>query len=176
MLLDDEDPMAIGVDRARQAEPVGRLSERREVPDGVLGRPERAAGHRAGGVVDAGHERRERELRSEPAMAAAVGLEELALARHPLAPAAVPWRAASPGRTNGRLGQDPPERARGDGKALALGQQLGQVRVVDPDVRRRRELDELCSVGKARCWARASGGIGLSFGSMARRLTNSLAA
>ena len=74
-------------------------------------------------------------------MLAAVDLEELALARHPLAAAAVPCRAAGPGRTDRGLGQDPAERSFGDRDPLALGQQLGQVRVVHADVGRRGQVD-----------------------------------
>jgi len=55
-------------------------------------------------------------------MAAAVGLEELALAGHPLAPAAVARRAAGPGRPDRGLGEDPPERPRGDDDPLALSE------------------------------------------------------
>ena len=75
-------------------------------------------------------------------MAAAVDLQELALARHPLATAAVPRRTAGPDRPDIRLGQDPAEGPLGDGKVLALGQQFSQVAVVDPGIGRRGQLDD----------------------------------
>ncbi len=121
---------------------IGRLGERQKVADRVLLRPERAAGHPPGGVVDAGHQGGERQLRAEPAMPAAVDLEELALAGHPLAAAAVAGRTAGADRTDVRLGQDPAEGPLRDVEALAFGEQLGQVGVVDPGIRRRGELDD----------------------------------
>ena len=75
-------------------------------------------------------------------MLAAVDLEELAFARHPLAAAAVLRRAAGPDRPDRSLGQDPPERPLGDADPLAFGEELGQVAVVDPGIGRRRQLDE----------------------------------
>ncbi len=47
--------------------------------------------------------------RPEPAMPTTVDLQELALARHPLAPAPVARRTAGPDRTDVRLGEDPAE-------------------------------------------------------------------
>ena len=52
------------------------------------------------------------------------------------------WRATGPGRTDRGLGQDPPEGPFGDLEFLALGEQLGEVGVVDPGIGRRRELDD----------------------------------
>jgi hypothetical protein len=37
---------------------------------------------------------------------------------------------------------DPAQAPLGDGQPLALGEQLGQVAVVDPDIRRRGQLDD----------------------------------
>ena len=75
-------------------------------------------------------------------MAAAVDLEEHPLARHPLPAAAIADRATGPDRADRGLGEDAPQRPRSDDEPLALGEQLGQVGVIDPGVRRRRELDE----------------------------------
>ncbi len=74
-------------------------------------------------------------------MAAAVDLQELALAGHPLAPAAVARGTTGPGRSDRGLGEDSPEGPPGDVQVLALGQQLGQMAVVDPGIGRRGELD-----------------------------------
>lgn len=65
-------------------------------------------------------------------MSAAVDPEQLALTRHPLPAAAVTRRAAGPGRPDGGLGQDPPERPRGDDDPLALDEQrpLGIVKPI----------------------------------------------
>jgi hypothetical protein len=128
--LDDEDPIAVRVDPARQPELLGRLGEGSEVAGGILRDAERPAGHSARRVVDRAHERRERKVGPEPAMAAAIGLEEHALADHPLAPAAVAWRPTGADRADRGLGEDPPEGALGDDEPVALGEQLGQVRVV----------------------------------------------
>jgi len=67
---------------------------------------------------------------------------KLAFARHPLPTAAVPCRAAGPDGPDRGLGEDPPEGPLRDLDSLALGQQLGQMGVVDPGVRRRGELDD----------------------------------
>ena len=47
------------------------------------------------------------------------------------------------GRPDAALGEDPAEGPLRDGETLALGQQLRKVGVVDPGVRRRRELDDV---------------------------------
>lgn len=75
-------------------------------------------------------------------MPAAVDLEQLALARHPLPAAPVARRAAGPGRRDGALVEDPAEGSFRDLEPLALGKQLGEVGMVHPGIRRRRELDE----------------------------------
>lgn len=75
-------------------------------------------------------------------MAAAIDLEQHPLLWHPLPAAPVPRRTAGPDRLDRRLGEDPPQRPRGDDDLLALREQLGEVRPVHPVVRRRRELDE----------------------------------
>ena len=121
---------------------LGRLGERGEVADCILLGAERAAGHAARRVVDAGHERRERAVGSEPEMPAAINLEELALARHPLPAAPVARRTTGPGRPHRGLREDPPEGALRDLEPLTLREQLGQVGVVHPGIRRGRELDD----------------------------------
>lgn len=75
-------------------------------------------------------------------MAAAVELEEETLGWHPFAPAAVarrstPPRAGQPGRP-----EDPLEARPADLDAFPFGEQLGQVRVVDVDIRRPSEIDD----------------------------------
>ncbi len=145
----------LGVDGARQAMMIGRLGQRGAVADRVFLGAERAAGHPPGRIVDAGHQRRERQLRAEPALPAAVDLAELARAGHLLTPAAVADRAtpadgrqAGADRTGGpdgrqaRLGQDPPEGPLRDDELLALGEQLRQMRPVDTGIGRRRQLDD----------------------------------
>ncbi len=124
---------------------IGRLGERQKVADGILLGTERAAGHPSRRVVDAGHERGEPEVGPEPAMATAVDLQELPFARHPLPAAAVLRRATRADGRQASLGQDPPERPLGDGDALALSEELGEMCSVDPGVRRRGQLDEPCS-------------------------------
>ncbi len=74
-------------------------------------------------------------------MPAAVDLQELALAGHALAAAAVAGRTPGPDRTDGGLGRDPPQGPLRNVEILAFGEQLGQVAVVDPRIGRRRELD-----------------------------------
>ena len=134
--------MEVGVEGLGQADRGDRLGEHGEVADGILLGTERAAGHPAGRVVDAGHERGEREVGPEPAMATAVDLQELPFARHPLPAAAVLRRATRADGRQASLGQDPPERPLGDRDPLPLGQEFGQVGVVDPGIRRPGQLDE----------------------------------
>lgn len=134
--------MAVGVDGARQTVPVSRLGERGEVADRVLLGAERPAGHPPGRVVDPGHEGGEQPVRTEPAMFAAVDLEEHPLAWHPLPAAPMVRRAAGPGRPDRGLSEDPPEGPLGDVEALALGEELGEVGVVDPGIGRRGELED----------------------------------
>lgn len=95
-----------------------------------------------GRVVDAGHQGGVRLVRSEPAMAAAVDAQQLAFMGHPFAPTPVARRPAGPDRPDGGLGEDPAEGPLGDIEALALGEQFGQVAVVDPGIRRRGKLDD----------------------------------
>lgn len=123
------------------------LGERREVAGRILRGAERAAGHAARRVVDPGHQRRERQIPSEPAVAAAVDLEQHPLLWHPLPAAPVPRGAAGPDRPDRRLGEDPPERPRGDDESLALGEQLSEKGPVHPVVRRRREFDQARTQG-----------------------------
>jgi hypothetical protein len=130
----DEDPVAVGVDRARQAVRRGRLGEDDEVAGGILGRPEGRAREPVGGVVDDADERGVRLVRPEPLVAAAVGLDHLALAGHALAPSAMAGGASSPDRGERCLGQDPPQGPFGHHEPLALAEQLGEMGPVGPGV------------------------------------------
>ena len=134
--------MAIGVDRPRQAVRDGRLGEGGEVAGSVLGRAERGAGEAAGRVVDDADQRGLRVIVAEPAMAAAIGLDHLALAGHPLAPGSMARRAPRPDRCDRSLGQDPAQRPLGHDQPLTVGEELGEVGPVDARVGRRREFDQ----------------------------------
>ena len=84
-----------------------------------------------GRIVDPAHERQPGPAALEPVVAAAVDLDEQPGLGHPVAPAAVPGRPAVP-RARDPLGpQDPADGDPAEHDPLALGEQLGEVRVVD---------------------------------------------
>jgi hypothetical protein len=105
--------------------------------------PERRRRDHARRIVDRADQGQPGTPTLEPVVPAAVDLEEQTLGRHPFTPAAVArWapsaRAGQPGRA-----QDPLEARPADLDALALGEQLGEVAVVDVGVRRPAKLDDL---------------------------------
>jgi hypothetical protein len=75
-------------------------------------------------------------------VAAAVDLQQQALARHPLAPAALAWRTSSADRLHAGFGQDPAQRADRQLDVFPFGQQLGQMSSVDARVIIARQLDQ----------------------------------
>ena len=113
-----------------------------EVGGGVLLLSEGRGRDHARRVIDRADEGQPRSPVLEPVVAAAVELEEETLGRHPLAPAAVA-RWSTPARAGDARGpQDPLEARPADGDPAPLGEQLGQVRVVDVGVGRPPELDD----------------------------------
>lgn len=136
-----EDGVAIGVDLDRQAIALHGAGQDGEVAGGVLLGPEGARGDQAGGVVDGAHQGQEGSARAQPAMPAAVDLEESASLGHALPAAAV---AGSPSPSGGRqagLGQQATERALRDGQPFPFSQQVSEVGPADPGVGARGQLE-----------------------------------
>lgn len=134
--------MAVGVDLDRDAVGVDRLSEDGEVAGGVLVGPEAAGGDDPGRVVDRPDQGELRARPAEPAVSAAVELEEPAGLTDPFAPAPVAGWSTAPDRGDAGLVEDPPQGPLRDGDPFALREEIGEVGPVDPGVRRRRQLDE----------------------------------
>lgn len=122
--------MPVAVDHGRESGAKGDRPEELEVSGRVLLRAEDRCGDAPGGVVDRAQERELRPLWSQPGVAAPVELEEQALGRHPLAPAAVPRSPAPAGRGNPLRRQDPPDARAAERDPLPLREQLGEVGVV----------------------------------------------
>ena len=130
-----EDARPVVVDGAGHAVAAERGREHLEIAGAVLLLAEGGTGDPTGGVVDEPDEREPRSAVPEPVVAAAVGLEQQALAGPAVAAAAMPWRSASAwGRTAG-IPQQPSQGSAADGDVLAFGEQLGEMAVVDVGIR-----------------------------------------
>ena len=126
-----EDAVPVAVERPRQTEGCGGLGQGDQVASAVLLLSEGAAGDPAGGIVDGAHERGEGPVGAEPAVLAAIDLQQLALARCPLPAAPVAGRPVWPGRWPAGLIEDPPQRPLLDVDVLLTLQRLREVRPVD---------------------------------------------
>ncbi len=103
---DQEDAVAVGVERERQSAALDDLLHQREIAACVLGWPEERVGHIAGRVVN-------REQEGE--------------GQHPRA---VLGRSSLAGAGHAGLLQDPPDRETAQAEPLVLPEQFAQVRVV----------------------------------------------
>jgi len=92
-----KDPMAIGVDRGREAIAADELTEEEEVAVGVLLRAKHGAQDTTGGIVDGGEEDETGATVLEPGMVAAIELDEEARLRHALPAATMPGGPAGAG-------------------------------------------------------------------------------
>ncbi len=120
----------------------GDRGEQLEIGRRVLLVAERRRHDPPGRVVDRADEGQPRPAALEPVVPAAVELEEQALGRHPLAAAPVARRSVPARAGDARRPQRPPDGRPADDDPFALGEQLGEVGVVDRPVRRPPELDD----------------------------------
>ena len=129
-----EDPVAVGVEGDGYAATLQNTTDQQEVAAGVLFFAEEGVDHRAGGVVDRDQQRERRDLVPQPRMMTAVHLDQQALPGHALAAYPVLWWTLLPRTAQPRPHQNAPQGGPADVDALALAQQLAQMRVVGPSV------------------------------------------
>ena len=134
--------MAVPVDGARDPGALDRVAQDREIARGILLLAEDGRDHLPRRVVDGPDQGEAGTAALEPVVPAPVELEEEALGRHPRAAAAVPGRPPSARAGDARGAQDPAQALPADDDPLALGEQLGEVAVVDLAVRPLPELDD----------------------------------
>ena len=137
-----EDAVAIEVEGVGQPSALHDAPHQLEIARRVLLLPEERARHRAGGIVDGPDQRRQRPLRAEPAVAAAVGLEQHPLPGHPLPAAAMLRGTPRPGAADPRREQDAPDGGAVQMDALALREQVREVRMVGVRVPVAHEIDD----------------------------------
>ncbi len=130
----DEDPMAIGIQRHRDAVSLYHLPEQLEVPFGILCLAEARPGHPASRIIDAAHQAEPGTTPLQPVVPAGVDLQQHALAGIAIAATPVPWRATSARRRNARRLQDSMDRRTGQPHAVLFGQHLREVVLVEPGV------------------------------------------
>jgi len=119
-----------------------------QVRPAVLDRAEGRPDDRPGRVVDGADEGQPRPAALEPVVRTAVDLDQQPGLGHPLAAAPVPRRAALPGGPQAGPAEQALERRAADDDALGLGQQLGQVAVVDAPIAAPREVHDARPVGR----------------------------
>ncbi len=134
--------MAIPVDGARDAAALDRVAQDREIARRILLVAERRRRHLPRRVVDRSDEGHRGPPPFEPVVAAAVELEEEALGRHPRAAAPVAGGAAPSRAREPRRPEELAEALPADEDRLTLGEELGEVTVVDLAVRPPSELDD----------------------------------
>jgi len=118
------------------------LLEDGQVREAVLGRSEDGPDDDPGRVVDGAGQGELRPAALEPVVGTAVDLDQQPGLGHPLAAAAVPGRPALAGRAEPRPPEQALERRAADDDGLVLGQQFGQVAVVDTAIAGLGELDD----------------------------------
>ena len=137
-----KDAMAIGVGGGRHAIPADELAQHQEIAVRVFLRAKDAGEDFAGGIVDGGMEDEAGTAVLEPGMVAAVHLDEQAGLRHARAAAAMA-RGAAPTRTaNAGGAKQSLHRGSGQVQRLPLGEELGELTIVDADVAAAGEGDE----------------------------------
>ena len=126
--------MPIAIEGHRHAAAVDDLLEHEQVAVGVLLFSEQGEGDRPRGVVHGPDERQAGSPTLQPVVPAPVDLQQ-----HPLLGVALPAqialaRSAAAGAPNTARQQHPPDGGAREADALPLGQQLGQMRVVEAGV------------------------------------------
>ena len=125
-----EEACAIGVDGRRDAVAVNQPPNEQEVAMGILLGAKHCGENSAGRIVDRGVEDQVGAAVFEPGMVAAVHLDEEAGLRHALATAAMPGGPTGPGTTDPGLAEQPSDGRTRETDGFALGQELGEVRVI----------------------------------------------
>ena len=127
-----KDPMAIGVDGEGDAVAVGERAEKMQIPLGVLVVAEVGGEHRPGGIVHGGKEGEPGAAGLQPGMGAAIEEDEHARLGHALPAAAMARGPAAAGTGEAGLVQDAMDGGAGQPEVLPLGEELGEVLMVDP--------------------------------------------
>ena len=126
-----KDPMAIGVDGEGDAMAVGECVEKLKIPVGVLVVAEFGGEHRSGGIVHSGEEGEPGAAGLQPGMGAAIEEDEHARLGHALPATAMPRRPAAAGTADADLVQNAMEGGAGQPEALPLGEEFGEVLMID---------------------------------------------
>jgi hypothetical protein len=105
-----------------------------EVPLGVLLLPEAGPGDQTGGVVDAADQGEVRATTLQPVVAAAVDLEQHALARIAVSTLPMPGWPSAPDRGHPGGGEDAVRGGAGEDDAVILRQLLGEVLAIEAGV------------------------------------------
>ncbi len=132
--------MPVMVDRLRAADRAHHLIQQRQIAGGIFLLAKHRRGHRAGGVVNGGQQTQPRSPLLEPGMVAGIELQQHPGLRHAFpAPSVRRWPPLARPLQARRHPQAPHRRAR-EHQAFCLGEQLGQVAVVEPGVGRARQI------------------------------------
>ncbi len=144
-----EDAVVIGIDGDRYAVGRGDLAEEQEVARRILALAEDGPQDGAGGVIDGMKQDEGGAAVLQPGVMTAVHLDEHAGAGHPLTALAVLGRPTAPRAAQAGGAQDPVHRGMGQAEIVALGQELSEMPVVDPDVGGAGEADHPFTDGGA---------------------------
>ena len=137
-----EDAMAIAVGGDGDAFGLGEGVKDVEIAVRIFLVAKGGGEHFSSSIVHDGDEGEARAALFQPVVVAPVDLHEQAGLGHPLAPAAVAWRAAMPRAAQSRGPQDAVDGGLGQREAFAFGQELAEVGVVDPRVGSLGEVDD----------------------------------
>ena len=129
-----KDPMAIGVDGEGDAVAVNKRVEKMQIPLGVLMVAEFGGEHRPGGIVHRGQEGKPGAAGLQPGMGAAIEEDEHARLGHALPAAAMPWRPAPSRTAEAGFVQDAMDGGAGQPEAFPLGEELGEVLMIDSGI------------------------------------------
>ena len=134
-----EDAVAVGVAGQRQPRAEGDLAEDLEVGTGGLDRIEVRPQDLAGGVIDCGMEDELGATVFQPAMMAAVKLDEHAFLGHAIATGAIARGPSGARAAQSGHSQDPMDGGAGEMEVLLVAEQLGEVLMIETGVRRAGE-------------------------------------
>lgn len=137
-----EDAVTIGVAGEGQPRAEGDLPEDLEVRGGRLGLIEVRPQDLAGGVIDRGVEDELGATVFQPVVMAAVKLDEHAFLRHALAAGAMARGTPGAGAAQACGGEEAVDGGPGEMEVLPVGEELGEVLMVDARIRRADEAQE----------------------------------
>lgn len=122
-----KDPMAIRVDRGREAVAADELAEEEKIAVGVFLQAKHPAQDTAGGIIDGGEEDEPGAAVLEPRVVAAIELDEETRLGHALAAAPMPGGPAGAGTADAGGAQESLHRTAREPEPLAFGEQFGEV-------------------------------------------------